>query len=368
MKNGQRKLRAALYDPYLDILGGGERHVLSIFKALQEAGCEISVFWDKDLSVEIEERFGLGFNEKLHFLPNFFKKRKSFADRFHILSRFDILLYVTDGSYFSSPVPKNFVFCMVPKKELYNMNFFNRLKTVRWKFISNSDYTKNWLEKWGISSQVVYPYVEDDFIDTRANNLKKDKTILSVGRFFGHLHSKKQDILIKWFKKIDQNNNLFKEFKLILAGGLKQEDKAYSDNLKLLIGQAKNIELKQNLSFTDLLSLYRNSMFYVHMAGFGVNSKENPHLVEHLGITPLEAMASGSIVYCYNAGGAKEIITDGQNGFLFDSFDELEQKMQKVLENVNLQRSVRSVGERFVQENFSYEKFKENVKRLITNE
>ena len=41
--------RVALYNPYLDTLGGGEKHILSILDVFAEQGYEINIFWDKNL-------------------------------------------------------------------------------------------------------------------------------------------------------------------------------------------------------------------------------------------------------------------------------------------------------------------------------
>ena len=56
MKKGTK---VGLYNPYLDTLGGGEKHILSIVDAVAEKGGEITVFWDKDLSREIKKRFSI---------------------------------------------------------------------------------------------------------------------------------------------------------------------------------------------------------------------------------------------------------------------------------------------------------------------
>ena len=72
--------KAALYDPYLDTLGGGEKHILSIVKVLEDEGYEINIFWDKNLQNQIENRFRIQFVNKFKFLPNIFNKKKHFKD------------------------------------------------------------------------------------------------------------------------------------------------------------------------------------------------------------------------------------------------------------------------------------------------
>ena len=351
--------RAALYDPYLDTLGGGEKHILSILKVLEDEGYEINIFWDKNLQNQIENRFRLQFVNKLKFLPNIFTS--SVFTKLKELRKFDMFFYVTDGSYFFSSAKKNFVFCMVPSKNLFQMSLFNKLKTFNYNFIANSFFTQNWLKKLGINSKVVYPYINKEFIDLKVEDLKKENIILSIGRFYSHLHSKKQSILINLFNKLRQINPLIKNFKLIIAGGLKEEDKSYFSQLQSTIKNTPDITLKTNLPYDKLLELYKRSLIYIHMTGYGVDEVKNPEQVEHLGIAPLEAMISGCLTFAYNAGGPKEIITDGKNGFLFNTQEELAKKMSSIVSNPNLQTQVK----KFIQDNFSYEIFKKRVKEVL---
>jgi glycosyltransferase involved in cell wall biosynthesis len=254
---------------------------------------------------------------------------------------------------------------MVPKKDLYQMTFLNRLKTLKFKFITNSCFTHLWLKKWGIENDYIYPYISDEFLSLDLKELQKEKVILSVGRFFKHLHAKRQETVINMFKKIKHNNPLFKDFKLILAGGLKDEDKGYFNQLKKTIGTDRSIILKPNLNFNELYKLYKLSSFYWHFTGFGVDEDEHPESVEHLGITPLEAMADGCLTFCYKAGGPKELIKDGENGFLFSDEKELMKKMCLVVENSNLRYKIISNGQKYVSENFNYQVFKKRVKEVL---
>jgi len=372
-----KKRSVALYDPFLDILGGGEKHILSILKVLEDEGYEISIFWNKNLQSQIENRFRLQFINpptgragKLKFLRNIFNPQgsrnpKGLIKKLLVLKDFDIFFYVTDGSYFFSSAKKNFVFCMVPNKNLYQMSLLNRLKTFNYRFITNSFFTQNYLKKWSVESKVIYPFVNSDFINQDISEIKKERIILSIGRFYSQLHSKKQSILVNLFNKLKHYIPMFKNFRLIIAGGLKQEDNIYFSKLQSTIKNSPDITLKTNLSYKELLELYRKSLIYIHMAGYGVDENKNPEQVEHLGIAPLEAMASGCLTFCFNAGGPKEIITEGKNGFLFNTQEELVKKMSSILSNETIQTQVKKRARQFVIDNFSYEVFKKRVKEII---
>jgi glycosyltransferase involved in cell wall biosynthesis len=165
-----------------------------------------------------------------------------------------------------------------------------------------------------------------------------------VGRFFPHLHSKQHKKIIETFKKFKQKYSFFDDFKLILAGSLKKEDESYINQLKMIAENDDSIIFKVNLPFNELLKLYQKSMFFWHFTGFGFDDNKDPQNVEHLGIAPLEAMACGCLVYCYNAGGPKELIIDGKNGFLFSSLEELQKKMFFILNDYKKQNQIKKLN------------------------
>lgn len=359
MKN--KKIRVALYDPYLNTLGGGEKFILSVLEVLAEQGFEINIFWDKNLNKEIKDRFAFRCIDTSKFLPDIFKNKSSALKTLRTLQTFDYFFYVTDGSYFFSGAKNNFVYAMIPDKKLYNLNLINRLKLINYKFITHSLFTQKWLSKFGVKSTVIMPYLDDRLVNQNIDYVNNGKIILSVGRFFSHLHSKKHDEMIKAFKILKKTDHKFKDFKLILAGGLMKEDRKYFDNLKKIAGNDPSIIFKPNIEFYRLYELYRLSTFYWHFTGYGTDEEKNPELAEHFGITPLEAMASGCLVFCYSGGGPKELIKDGENGFLFSSVKELISKMIKIEQNETYQKKVINNGKLFINNNFSYSLFREKV-------
>jgi glycosyltransferase involved in cell wall biosynthesis len=348
------KKSIALYDPYLDILGGGERYVLSILKVLEENNYEINIFHKENLQKKIEEKLKIDFNNRINFID---RKRSS--------KNYDIYLYVTDGSYQFSRAKKTYIYAMIPQKNLYEKSILNRIKTSNSVFITHSNFNRQHLKTWGIDAKLIYPYISNEYIEMDTDNFEKDKIILTVGRFFKHLHAKRQDVIINTFKKLKQEISLLNDFKLILAGGLKEEDKGYFEELKQLINGDPTMTLIANPTFADLLTLYSKSMMYWHFAGFNIDENRNPELAEHLGIAPLEAMASGCITFCYRAGGPKELILDGKNGFLFGSEEELKEKILSIIDDDEKQKDIRLTAKKYVKNSFRYEVFKKNVEKII---
>lgn len=359
-----KRKTVALYDPYLDVMGGGERHILSIMEVLVNNGYDPVIYWDENLSKSIEDKLHITFKSPIQFRKNIFHSAsESMLKRMNEIKACDIFLYVTNGSYFFMPSAKSFIFCMVPKKDLYNMNIMNKIKTANAQFISNSHYTSALLANWGIRSDVMYPYIQNNFLQNFSE--QKEKMILVVGRFFNHLHAKRQDLAIEWFTQFQKNNSDIAKYKLVLAGSVKDEDQEYFKSLQKNAETNNSIEFKPNISFDELLTLYKDADIYWHLAGFGVNTQEHPENVEHLGITPLEAMASGCLVFAYNAGGLKELIQDGKNGYLFSSQEELFSKIGIALYDEINNQIIRKQAAEFVKDMFSYEIFENKVKEVM---
>jgi glycosyltransferase involved in cell wall biosynthesis len=357
MKNTKKK-KVALYDPYLNTMGGGEKHILSILKVLEDNGFQIEVFWDKGLGEEILSKLGLRF-ENLKFVTNIFSHKNTLSNIFK-LKKYEHFFYVTDGSYFFSGAKNNYVFCMVPKKNLYNLNFLNKLKTRNFDFLANSQFTGNWLKKWHINAEIIYPYIDELFF--APNSTAKEKIILNVGRFFAHRHSKRQDVAISWFKDLKQKYQEFKEYRLVLAGSYLEEDSKYLEELQKMAKERSDIVFKINPSYKEIIDLYHKAKYYWHFAGFEVDENINPENTEHLGITPIESMASGCLTFAYRAGGPKEIISDNKNGFLFETQEEL---FSKMLSSQNNEDEIIDYAKKYTIENFSYEAFKKRVEKII---
>lgn len=353
----RKNLKIGLYNPYLDTLGGGEKHILSIIDVISENSNKVMIFWDNNIINELEKRFPLQCLKKINWLPT--SLISSSLKAMKTLKGFDYFFYITNGSYFFSTAKNNFVFAMVPDKKLYNSSLLNKLKLFNYRFISNSPYTTSWLTKWGINPITIPPYIDDKLFSIDLS--KKEKIILSVGRFFPHLHSKNQEKIIDTFKLLKKTYSNFNDYKLILAGGLKKENQKYFNKLKLKVNKDNSIIFKPNLSFNELYSLYQKSTYFWHFTGLGINEKEHPEMAEHFGIAPLEAIASKCITFCHNSGGPKEIISSGKTGFLFNNETDILNKITAVEENNSLKTKIISTGVKYVQENYCYQIFKKKV-------
>ena len=95
---------AGLYDPYLDVMGGGEKHILSILQVLEKEGYDISLFWNQNLTSSIKNKLNLQF-KTLHLFQTFLLLLLP-VEKIKVLKNFDLFFYVTDGSYFVSSAKK----------------------------------------------------------------------------------------------------------------------------------------------------------------------------------------------------------------------------------------------------------------------
>lgn len=205
---------------------------------------------------------------------------------------------------------------------------------------ANSKFTQTWIKRyWNLSSQVLYPPIDvERFVPG-----KKQPQILSVGRFFAGSHNKKHDVLISVFKEMV--NDGLAGWKLHLVGGVgpNDDDRKY---LQQLCVQAEGypIEIHTDIPFADLVRLYGESAIYWHACGFGEDEEGEPIKFEHLGVTTVEAMASGCVPIVINKGGQPEVVQHGRNGFLWNTTNELKALTWQLIRNESLRKSLSSTA------------------------
>lgn len=303
-------MKIGFYSPYLDTYGGGERYMLTLASHLSRDHI-VDIFWNDSVIKAPLSRFLKIDLSKTNFVPDIFKlpaPRKVFKTR-----AYDLIFILSDGSIPSTFAKKNILHFQVPFK-FKNPSFTMRIKLKRYNHIVvNSNFTKFFIDKsFEINSQVIYPPVDVESIKAT----KKEKIILSVGRFSAHqLHPKKQDILIEVFKEMYKSAP---EWKLFLVGQAKKQDLKYIRFLKR-ISRGLAIKIVENVPIEKLRDLYAKASIYWHATGFGEDESLHPERMEHFGIATVEASAAGAVPVVIDKGGQKEIVTNNKNGLLWST-------------------------------------------------
>lgn len=356
--------KALIFDPYVDTLGGGERYTFFVAKVLLDLGFSVEFAWNnKQDLLKAGNRFDFDLkkaqvNKTAHKL--FFENKSNLLKRFLFTHQYNLILYVSDGSLPFLFGKQNLVHIQVPFKKISGNKIINKFKlTLIDKIIYNSKFTRNVVEK-NLSSDkdfVLYPPI--DVTGFRSNS-KKENLIISVGRFDSPSHSKRQDILIKAFKKLSPKAP---QYELILAGGVKGEaGKKQVEDLKKQVGNLP-VKFVLNGDFSKLKSLYSKAKIFWHAAGFEVDEELNPEKVEHFGMTTVEAMSAGCVPVVISKGGQKEIITT-ESGFLCTTIDEM---ISSTLSLVKNEKQLTKMSHQSVKDSakFSQEEFARKIKDLI---
>jgi len=344
----KEKMRAAIVDPYLDTLGGGERYSMAVALALVSKDYTVDVQWKSpSIKKRLEDRFGIDL-EGVNFVKDV--KRGD---------GYDVCFWVSDGSVPTLLARKNFLHFQVPFHDVNGKTLLNKMKLWRIKkIIVNSNFTKGVIDKeYGVDSVVVYPPVPVEKIKPKI----KKNIILFVGRFSELKQAKNQDILVKAFKRLYDSG--YPEWSLVLAGGAEVGGRDYVQRVKK-ISEGYPIEIIDGPSFKEIAALYGTAKIFWSAVGFGIKEEKEPEKVEHFGITLVEAMAAGAVPVVFSAGGYKETVKDGKNGFLWKDMRSFLKITKKLIGDKG---NMLSVSRQAKQDSrrYSYERFNQEFLILI---
>lgn len=358
-----KKLKIAIYSPYLDTASGGERYMLAIAEHYANLGHQVDVLLDQhlaslelDLKTKNSQIHGLDL-KLVNFITASIGPGSSLKSRNQLLKQYSYLFYLSDGSLFLSAAKFSVVHFQMPLAQLNLNNLKGWIKQRSWNLaIYNSEFTRRHIEsQLKIPGKVLYPPVEVD----RFKAAKKQKIILSVGRFVGHQNSKKQDILIEAFKKLIDSGKA-SGWSLHLAGGLMAGNESYLGQLKE-IANGYPVKFYPNIDLSDLIKLYDQSSIYWHAMGYG---ETNPSNFEHFGISTVEAMAAGAVPVVVDKGGQTEIVESGKSGYLWHTPKELVQLTISLLSDP---ATIKMMAESAVAraEKFNRQQFNQHLDEII---
>jgi len=369
--------KVALYNPYLSSKGGGEKVCLALAESLQrDLKCQVYLVAHEKVDLnDLSAYFKLNldgiqvilvdfhtlFFKLLRRVPLPGRVRNIFLDHRVLQTirkqNFDVFINNCYQSNLPSPTKNGVYMCMFPQRlkgSQYSASALKRAYVVVANFLSrlilhparknpidtyslitaNSAYTQSFIKSlWHKQSSILYPICENML----TRGIAKEKVILHVGRFFandGESHHKRQDALVQAFAEM---KDLHKAgWQLHLAGSVAEDVGALKYILQLM--KAANgipVFFHFNTPFSELNTLYNQASIYWHATGFGSDPNEHPEKQEHFGISTVEAMSTGAIPIVINSAGQKESVVPGENGYLWDTLDELRQQTTAV---VNLDR------------------------------
>jgi glycosyltransferase involved in cell wall biosynthesis len=202
--------------------------------------------------------------------------------------------------------------------------FYNAIMLKANKILAVSDYIKNYiLTKYktnkdieivhcGVDTNIYNPSnitTKECDLFLQTNNIPQDKPIILLpGRV---VKSKGHDILLECLKILPKNS-----VTCIILGNAKIGSN-YIDSLKLKIQQ---YNLNKRVYFINAIN---NMKIAYGAADIIISASIKP---EAFGLTLIEAMSMKKIVVASNIGGAKEIINNKKNGFLFKAENVLDLK------------------------------------------
>ena len=348
---GLRRIRLGIYDHALHFAGGGQRYVAKVAESLQDR-YEITYIANKDVSLKrYQEWFGIDLSRcrlKIIRMPEYENRGGPFIDEslarnmadnpFELVSEesayYDLFLNANMLTAVEPLSPLSIFMCHFPdqKKGRY-------FKVHRYDYLlANGRYTSSWIKnKWGLTSTaILYPPVDMYHLASAPNN--KDNIILSVARFeIGG--SKKQIEMVEAFQKLFRGHEgVAREWRLILAGGSHGHN-VYLEKLRTFVEATglSNIVVMPNLSNDDIKDLYRRAAIFWHACGL---DETQPHLVEHFGMTTVEAMQNYCVPIVIDGGGQREIVEHGKSGFRFSSVEQLQKYTLDVIQDRVLRERV----------------------------
>lgn len=341
-------MRAAIFNPYWDTLGGGERYTASLVSLLTSKNYSVDIEWsDRNILKQIKSRFDIDIT------------RASIVESINRGDSYDFCFWLSDGSVPTLKARTNILHFQFPFQNTSQNILLNKMKFFRIKsVVCNSEFTKSFIDReYKINSEVIYPPIDIK----KYKPGKKENLIIYVGRFSQLTQSKNQHVLVNVFKNLFDEG--LKDWKLILAGGGEIGAEKYLKNLKVS-AKGYPISILVSPNFDKLKELYSKAKIFWSAAGFDVDETKDPLKVEHFGMTLVEAMSAGVVPILPQKGGYKEIVKEEENGLFGSSEEDLLSMTRKLIKDNKLYRAL-SKNATDTTKKFSIEKFNESFSKYI---
>jgi glycosyltransferase involved in cell wall biosynthesis len=229
------------------------------------------------------------------------------------------------------------------------------------KILPISKFSQHWINKyWHLPSEVLYPPVSIHKFKAATN---KKNIILHVGRFFVGGHSKKQLEMLRVFKELVDAGHT--DWELHFIGGVAHGSlhRAYVDKIK---DEAEGypVHLHTDAPFSLLQNILSQAKLYWHATGLDENDQKYPVMLEHFGITTVEAMAAGCVPIVINKGGQPEIVTK-EAGYVWETRKQLFALTEELMHNEE-KRQEMSLAAIERSKDFSMQVFRKKLRSILT--
>jgi glycosyltransferase involved in cell wall biosynthesis len=345
-----RAPRIALFDPYLDALGGGEKYLLRFGEVIAGAlSVPVTLLVHRDHNrPDLLERLRRYYGLRLAG----FSVRQIGPSRANLLShlrlvwetrRYDLLVYLCNGVPKPSLARRSVAAAQFPflPRTAAELAPWQRWSLSRYEIVVNSRFTERWVERrWGRRATVVPPPASLDPPPGEAP--ARAPIIVNVGRFFRKEHSKKQREMVEAFARLRAGG--LAGWELHLAGTVPEAGLEYFEEIRSL--GAPGVVLHPNAPLEEIVSLYQRASLYWHATGAGVDEEMFPEHMEHFGMTTVEAMAFGCVPVVIGKGGQAEIVRDGECGYLCRDLDEMQARTRRLIGEPALLASMSAAARR----------------------
>lgn len=369
-----------IYSPYWRNFGGGERYILHLASSLSRMPStkvtllsqfpdiskdRLEKVFDLDLSQLDYKTFNGGARSLRTIVDG--------ADVFIPLSNFRYIKAAPKQYVQALQVPYSGINFLTISRRIMRGNLREGLKDIlRLRLLSharnsstltltNSVFVHDCLLRgFNVESKVLYPPIRDFLVE----GTPKRKVILSVGRIFRGLYNdKRYDVLTEAFRRVSGHLKGW-EYHIVGSVSLDNTSQAYLEELKK-VNKDFPVFFHVNASHELLGRLYNESSIYWHGAGYGVDEFREPERTEHFGMSVVEGLSAKCTPIVVNKGGLKEIVSSEENGFLWESIDELVERTMQVadLRTQQLLELQQNARKRFF--DFSMRQFEKRVSEIF---
>jgi glycosyltransferase involved in cell wall biosynthesis len=334
--------RVGFYSSVPFIRGGGEKYLSDLISFFLDLGYKV-YFFNYTRMAEMNETFKLYSidperirKHKPSYLNTILQWRKTFFfDYFIEMSNSlcpDLHNHINKRKYDIKEISyKHIYHCQFPENvrslDVREKIDNNQIKYIN-KVIVNSEYTFKYLYPYYQEKlKILYPLCYLESGEGDSNIEKNDDCIhfVTIGRLFRYIKTtncKNIDIMIDVFHNLSALNELNFKFHIICSV------KDFEYYKYLLKRFDRLIRANQVIFYPDCSDevkeyILMKSDYYIHATGIRNVKGSRPSEEEHFGISVIESISKKCIPIVANRGFPPYLVTHNENGYVFDTIDEL---------------------------------------------